>query len=106
MHQEMLDSCKCADRWLLMLALVGTTVAESNAFAQSPGGIRDSQHLSPAEVVERHANAIIAKDWAPALALPIQKSWLATKQPLCRSFSAILQASSHLEFSGHLGNWL
>ena len=69
MHQEMFESCKSLNRWLLVLALVGTTVARTNAFAQSPGGIRDSLHLSPADVVERYANAIIAKDWATCVSL-------------------------------------
>ena len=57
------------DRWILVVALFAMTVAGSNVLAQSAGGIRGSENLSPADVVERYANALIAKDWATCVNL-------------------------------------
>jgi hypothetical protein len=49
--------------------LLSASVAGSNAVAQTVVAIDDPQSLSPAAVVERYANALIAKDWATCVGL-------------------------------------
>lgn len=56
-------------RAVALVILLSTSVARSNAAAQSVIAIGDGQSLSPAAVVERYANALIAKDWATCVSL-------------------------------------
>jgi hypothetical protein len=69
MHHDFLDSCKRRDRWLPVVALLGTLVTGSTAVAQSTGGIGSPERSSPGGVVERYAEALIAKDWATCVDL-------------------------------------
>lgn len=52
-----------------LVILLSASVAGSNAIAQSVIAIDDPKSLSPAAVVERYANALIAKDWATCVSL-------------------------------------
>jgi hypothetical protein len=56
-------------RSVALVTLLSASVAGSNAIAQSVTAIDDPKSLSPAAVVERYANALIAKDWATCVSL-------------------------------------
>ena|SRR5438876_498604 len=69
MHQEFFSSRRYPFRLVAIVTLLSASVAGSNALPQSVVAARNAQHLSPAAVVERYANALIAKDWATCVSL-------------------------------------
>jgi hypothetical protein len=69
MHQEFFSSRRYPFRLVAVVTLVSASVAGSNGLAQSVVAVRDPQNLSPAAVVERYADALIAKDWATCVSL-------------------------------------
>jgi hypothetical protein len=68
MHQEFFRS-RASFRSVAMVTLLSASVAGPNALAQNAVAVRDPQNLSPADVVERYANALIARDWATCVSL-------------------------------------
>ena len=69
MHQQFFSSR--AHRFLLgtLVILLCAPAAGSSVVAQGLVEVRGAQNLSPAAVVERYANALIAKDWATCVSL-------------------------------------
>jgi hypothetical protein len=56
-------------RGFLLLALLCAATLPRTNLAQSASNIREQENGSPADVVERYANALIAKDWATCVSL-------------------------------------
>ncbi len=69
MHQQFSSSRMYRFRFGVVVTLLSASVAGSNAVAQSVVSNGDPQNPSPAAVVERYANALIAKDWATCVSL-------------------------------------
>jgi hypothetical protein len=69
MHQQFFSSRTYHFRLVALVTLLSASLAGSNAVAQSVVQTGDPQNLSPAAVVERYANALIAKDWATCVSL-------------------------------------
>ena len=69
MHQQFFSSCAYHFRFVALVTLLFASPAGSNAVAQSVVQTGDPQNLSPTAVVERYANALIAKDWATCVGL-------------------------------------
>src|SRR5437870_12013223 len=69
MHQQFFSSRTYHFRLVALLTLLSASVAGSNVVAQSVVAVRDPPNLCPAAVVERYANALIAKDWATCVSL-------------------------------------
>jgi hypothetical protein len=69
MRQRFFSSRVYHYRSVGLVILLSASVAGSNAVAQSGVAIDDPRSLSPAAVVERYANALIAKDWATCVSL-------------------------------------
>lgn len=69
MHQRFFSSRMFYFRSIGLVILLSAPVSGTNAVAQSVVAIDDPQSLSPAAVVERYANALIAKDWATCVSL-------------------------------------
>ena len=69
MHQQFFSSCRYHFRFVALVTLLFASHAGSNAVAQSVVQTGNPQNLSPTAVVERYANALIAKDWATCVSL-------------------------------------
>jgi hypothetical protein len=69
MHQQSFSSRPHRFGLATLAISLCASAASSSAAAQGRVEARDAQNLSPAAVVERCANALIAKDWATCVSL-------------------------------------
>jgi hypothetical protein len=69
MHHRFSDSLIGRSRGFLLLALLCAATIPRTNLAQSAAKVREHDNGSPADVVERYANALIAKDWTTCVSL-------------------------------------